>query len=199
MVGQYERVKRLSEQVNTGCQGRVEYLTSIPVLLSPRLRIRGFRPDDINDYLIMVSDPDVVKYVAEGLPLNYESAWQSLAYLMGHWQMSGMGIWALEDRSSGQVIGRAGIYHAPGWFGPELGWMLRKEFQGQGLAYEAAEQIMDWYQKQGEVSPLVSIIHPENKPALKLSSRLGGRFDEAVRFQEQTVLRFIYDDSGMKK
>ena len=182
----------MSEQVNKVNGMSDDFIAGVPVLETRRLMIRGFMLSDLDDYMVMVSDPEVVRYIADGEPLNSDMAWQSLAYMIGHWQLAGLGLWALEDKVSGRVIGRAGIYNAPGWFGPELGWMLCRDFQGIGLASEAAESIMKWYESNGTDKPLISVVHPDNKPALKLVKRLGGSFDEAVKVQDITALKFIY-------
>jgi RimJ/RimL family protein N-acetyltransferase len=41
--------------------------------------------------------------------------WRQMATYMGHWYYRGFGIWAVEDKSSGRVVGRIGFMDPFGW------------------------------------------------------------------------------------
>lgn len=166
---------------------------TVPVLETERLRLRGFARQDVEDYFALVSDPDVVHYVGAGLPLSREQAWQSLAYLVGHWQLLGFGLWAVEEKCSGKVIGRVGLYQPEGWPGLELGWMIAKSHWRQGFAYEAASQVLAWCQDRPGKQPLISLIHSENKPSIELAKKLGAHLDKTLTVGEASVLQFAFD------
>jgi RimJ/RimL family protein N-acetyltransferase len=61
------------------------------------------------------------------------------AMLLGHWQLRGYDSWALEERATGAFVGRCGFHRPEGWPGIEIGWVLRRETWGLGLAREAAQ------------------------------------------------------------
>lgn len=165
----------------------------VPVLETERLRLRGFGQQDVEDYFALVSDPEVVRYVGAGLPLPREQSWQSLAYLVGHWQLLGFGLWAIEEKKSGKVIGRVGLYQPEGWPGLELGWMIAKSHWRQGFAYESASRVLEWCQGQPDKSSLISLIHPENKPSIELAKKLGAHLDKTLAVGESSVLQFAFD------
>jgi RimJ/RimL family protein N-acetyltransferase len=52
--------------------------------------------------------------------------------MLGHWSLLGYGMWALEDKASGVLVGRAGFIDPPGWPGFELGWLLARPHWGKG-------------------------------------------------------------------
>lgn len=166
---------------------------TVPILETERLWLRSFRPEDLDDYFVMASDPEVVRYIGPGEPLTQDLAWQSLAYLLGHWQMKGYGLWALEEKGTGRMIGRAGLYDPPGWPGIELGWMIARSHWRQGLAYEAVSCVLDWYRSQPDKQQLISLIHPDNTPSISLANKLGARFDHKIEIGDVQALQFAFD------
>ena len=65
-----------------------------------------------------------------------------MALVLGHWQLRGFGLWAVEERATGMLAGRVGCWQPEGWPGLEIGWALRREFWGRGYATEAAQSVM---------------------------------------------------------
>jgi hypothetical protein len=53
-----------------------------------------------------------------------------MALFIGHWQLRGYGWWAVEDRRTGDFLGRIGLYNPEGWPGIEIGWLLRRQAWG---------------------------------------------------------------------
>lgn len=164
----------------------------LPVLETERLILRGYQQEDFNDYYAMVSDPDVVRYVGAGQPLNSEQAWQSMAYLMGHWWLRGFGLWAVEDKKSGKVIGRVGLYKPEGWPGMELGWMLARSYWRQGYAFEAAKAALAFQREHYSDTQLISLIHSENKASIKLARKLGALLASECEISGIQALEFSY-------
>src|SRR3546814_11990225 len=115
----------------------------------------------------MLADPDSTRWVGDGQPLDRTNAWRSLAMLLGHWQLRGCGMWALELKDSGEFIGRAGLMYPDGWPAPEMGWMLKPEHCHHGYATEAGNAVLDfaWHQL----------------PAQRVISPIGVGNDEAAR------------------
>ena len=61
---------------------------------------------------------------------------------VGQWVLRGTGHWALEDRTTGVFLGRAGL-HRPereDWPGVEVGWVLHPDYWGRGYATEAGAE-----------------------------------------------------------
>jgi len=146
---------------------------------SSRLILRQYQQSDIDAYAEMLADPEVMKYVGTSEPQNRQTAWRSLATMAGHWSLKGFGMWALEEKLSGEFIGRVGLFSPDGWPGIEIGWMLRRGFWGQGYAFEAAEQALIHIKNTDELNTVISLIHPENKASISLTKRLGSVYDRS--------------------
>ncbi|RMF17756.1 MAG: N-acetyltransferase [Gammaproteobacteria bacterium] len=161
--------------------------TAPPLLTTERLILRTFSPDDFEVYAALMADPRLMEYVGDGKPQTRGQAWANLALLMGHWHMRGYGLWAVVLRDSGRLIGRCGLWHPEGWPGVEIGWMLAREYWGQGYATEAASAVLAYAQQQRLAESLVSLIHPSNARSIAVAQRLGGRFERTLPLRGQHV------------
>ncbi len=61
-----------------------------------------------------------------------------MAMFVGHWSLRGYGLWAAEERATGEFVGRIGLWNPEGWPGLEVGWLLDCACWGRGLATEGA-------------------------------------------------------------
>jgi RimJ/RimL family protein N-acetyltransferase len=132
-----------------------------------------FRESDLDGYAAMCADPEVMRYLGDGYPLTRAESWRNMALVLGHWQLRGFGLWAVEERATGLMVGRVGCWQPEGWPGLEIGWALRREFWGRGYATEAALAVLgDAFDQRG-APRLISLIHPENERSAAVALRLG--------------------------
>ncbi len=153
-----------------------------PVVDTARLRLRGFRQADLDAYAAMCADAEVMRHIGAGGPVGRENAWRQMAIFIGSWALLGYGMWAIEERASGRLVGRAGFLHPPDWPDCELGWLLAREFWGRGFAIEAARAARDQGRHALGVGRLISLIRPDNERSLRLAERLGAVPDERIEF-----------------
>jgi RimJ/RimL family protein N-acetyltransferase len=108
---------------------------------SPRLRLRTWRDHDLEPLAALSADPQVMRYFPEPLSLAQSAA--LLARIRDHFDEHGFGLWALERKDSGELIGFTGLgqvgFEAPFTPAIEIGWRLARPHWGQGFAREAAE------------------------------------------------------------
>jgi RimJ/RimL family protein N-acetyltransferase len=143
----------------------------IPTIETERLRLRGWREDDLDIYAEMMADPDVMRFL--GGPLARIDAWRSLASAVGHWVLRGFGLWAVERKEDGVLIGRVGVQRPEGWPGTEVGWTLDRRYWGNGYATEAAKASLDYGFRTTSLPKLISLIDPENQASQRVAERLG--------------------------
>lgn len=167
-------------------------MSAIPTILTDRLRLRAFVEDDLDAWAAICADPEVARFTS-GEPLDREAAWNGMALLNGHWLLRGYGLWALEeretgtgdaaargsgeDRGTGTLVGRAGLWYPPGWPGIEIGWALGSQYWGRGLATEAARATLDWAWRELELDHLISVIAPDNVRSIRVAEAIGERFE----------------------
>jgi RimJ/RimL family protein N-acetyltransferase len=140
---------------------------------TPRLRLRPFRADDVEAYAAMCADAEVMRHIATGQVQTPAEAWRSMAIFLGHWQLRGYGMWALEHRASGQLIGRVGYIDPPDWPGFELGWLLAREHWGHGYAREAAAAALQHAFEVLQRERIISLIRPRNLRSIAVAEAIG--------------------------
>jgi RimJ/RimL family protein N-acetyltransferase len=160
----------------------------IPTLTTDRLTLRPFRDDDLDAYAQMCADPEVMRYIGEGKTMSRAETWRLIAFYVGHWQLRGFGLWALEERASGRFVGEAGLQQPEGWPGFELGWTLARTSWGKGYATEAAREALRYAFEVLDRDHVISLIHPANHPSIRLAERLGERLEGEVEFSGARTL-----------
>ena len=138
-----------------------------------RLVLRMFRESDTDAYAEMMSDPEVMRFLGGGKPAPRAEAWRNMAMMLGHWQLRGYGMWAVEEKATGEMVGRVGCWHPEGWPGLEVGWTLRRRFWGRGYATEAARASIDYAFKALDQTRVISLIAPANVNSIRVAERLG--------------------------
>jgi len=147
-------------------------------LVTERLLLRRWRTADEAAFVAVHRDPEVSRYLAASI--DGAAARAFLARAEDHWLRYGFGLYALEGRCApwpGVLLGFTGIAHPA--FAPEvahrveIGWRLRRDAWGVGLATEAALAVRDHAFSVVGLDGLVSIIHPENARSRRVAAKLG--------------------------
>jgi len=133
----------------------------IPHVDTPRLRLRAFELRDLDAYAAMCADEEVMRHIGSGGAVGRDVAWRHLALFLGSWALVGHGMWAVERRSDGVLIGRAGFLDPEGWPGCELGWLLARDAWGHGYAFEAAQAALVHGRRALGLRDLISLIRPQ--------------------------------------
>ena len=154
----------------------------IPELFTPRLRLRAFRPDDLDAWAAIVADPAVMRFIGNGGPVERDVAWRLMAFHLGEWALRGRGNWAVERRADGMLIGRVGFLQPEGWPGEEMAWLFARPSWGQGYATEAVRAAVAHGRRWLGAGPLISLIRPDNAPSIRLAERVGAHFEKKVDF-----------------
>jgi len=160
------------------------------MLETDRLTLRMLRESDFDCYAELCADPEVMRYLGDGVPLDRPLAWRSLATMIGHWTLRGYGLWAVEERSSGTLVGRVGFWNPEGWPGFELGWVLRRSFWGKGYATEAARVALQFAFTQMNQPKVISLIRPQNTASIRVAERVGERLVDSHELNGNSCLVF---------
>jgi RimJ/RimL family protein N-acetyltransferase len=162
-------------------------------LASRRLLLRMFRESDLDAYAEMCGDPDVMRFLGDGRIMTRVEAWRHMALVVGHWQLRGFGLWAVEERGTGLLAGRVGCWQPEGWPGLEIGWALRRGFWGRGYATEAALATLDFAFTELRQPTVISLIDPDNGPSIAVALRLGMRMQGYTEVMGHPVVVYSVD------
>ena len=154
----------------------------IPQLTTDRLLLRAFRPDDFEPYAAMMANPEVGRFLMDGRPLSRTEAWRQMAMFIGHWVLRGYGPWAVEERATGQFIGRIGCLELEGFPAFEIAYTLTASAWGRGYAREGAAAALRYAREVLGRREIASIIRPGNTASIRVAESLGAVAGETVEF-----------------
>lgn len=152
--------------------------SSAPTIETERLVLRSFRREDLDDFSATMADPEIVRHLAIE-PLSREDALRRIFLAAGQWPIIGMGMWAVELKADGRMVGHLGFFDMerdmePSLVGlPEMGWIFDRSVHGQGIALEACRAALDWAERQFGSVEIPAIISIDNQPSMKLAGKLG--------------------------
>jgi RimJ/RimL family protein N-acetyltransferase len=168
---------------------------SLPAIETERLRLRPHRREDFADCLSLWTDPIVTRFIG-GRPSTREEVWARLHRYRGHWSMMGYGYWVIEDMASGAYIGELGFadfmrdIDPPLPEMPELGWALLPAMHGKGYATEALRAAIAWGETHLPAPRTICIIHPENRPSIRLAEKCGFRELRRTTYKDSPTVVF---------
>jgi RimJ/RimL family protein N-acetyltransferase len=147
------------------------------VAQTERLRLREWDGDDETRFYEVMNRPDVMTHLGGvQTPEEWRAAYQRVVAFQ---QDYGHTFWIMEDADGYQILGFCGIKrsNAPGAGSltgkHEIGWRLRPEAWGKGLAKEAAIVSLDLAFGQFEAPDVIATTLKENSASQGLMKRLG--------------------------
>ncbi|MDE6622046.1 MAG: GNAT family N-acetyltransferase [Lachnospiraceae bacterium] len=149
-----------------------------------RLRIREITVEDVPKLYELYDDASITQYMEPLFADPEQEMIYTREYIKNVYGFYGYGMWVLEDKESGQLIGRAGLEFKEGFEGLELGFMLGVAYQHKGYAYEACSEILSYGVRELGQRTYCSFINEENKASIRLCERLGFGPQGKVRLNE---------------
>ncbi len=153
------------------------------MLETPRLRMRPFAPEDLENFFVLGSDPEVMRYISNGVPRPRAEAADALTKLVDHWQTHGFGVWFLEDRQTGQFLGRCGLRRLPAINAEvELLYTLMRHAWGRGIATEAAAASLQYAFDVLKLQRIIALAEPANRASWRIMEKLGMKREKTAPY-----------------
>lgn len=164
-------------------------------LITPRLRLRPWRMEDLEDFYTYCKDPDVGPNAGWKPHESLEESRGILeSWVKGDEENL---IWAMEDLASGKAVGSVGLHpdgHRPGVPGCRmLGYVLSKECWGKGLMTEAANAVIDSAFRTLKLRLLTIYHYPSNDRSRRVIEKCGFHYEGTLRcgsviqYKDETV------------
>ena len=144
-------------------------------MLTERLRLRPFRPADLDALHALWSDPEVGRWVG-GTHTDVRESEEELGEHLRHQADHGFAFWAVEDRATGEVVGEIGLQRFEGR-GPEveIGWAVAASARGRGYATEAAAAWIEAGFERLHLDRIIAVVLPDNMASRRICEHLGMR------------------------
>lgn len=146
------------------------------ILQTDRLILREIDIEkDLDAWTDMMSDEDTVRFIG-GQTLDRAGSWRQMATLIGHQHVRGYGFWAVEEKSTGEFIGRVGPWFPEGWPEPEIGWTIHRKHTRKGYAKEAGAACVDYVFNRLGWNRVIHVIAEDNIGSIKTAEAIGSYY-----------------------
>jgi RimJ/RimL family protein N-acetyltransferase len=149
----------------------VDVSTFGPRLETERLVLRVPEERDVEPLITVMADEETARHI--GGTQTPPIVWRSLAGLIGHWALRGYGFFSVEDRATGEWLGRVGPWCPYGWPQEEIGWTIKRDAWGKGYAAEAAERCLAWVFEDLGWDSVIHLIHEDNIGSQGVARKIG--------------------------
>lgn len=166
----------------------LEVLYDNETLETERLLLRRFQKRDAADVYAYASDPQTLKYLCWDGVHSLEEAKQAI---IGYY-WSKPGIYAIEYRESGRCIGCIDLRVVQEHEKASFGYMLAREYWGQGLMTEALGVLLWLCFEKLELHRVESTHHVGNEGSGKVMEKCGMR-REGMATQELKIKGVFQD------
>jgi ribosomal-protein-alanine N-acetyltransferase len=140
------------------------------ILQTRRLAVTSWLPCDVDELLAMHSDHEAMRFVRYGrAEIPRETATLLDQYIAEHDQ-AGYTKWRVADLED-HLVGRAGF--GPHHDGRGLGYTIRRELWGHGLATEIAAALVTWHATYAAGIPLYAYVAIDNPASRRVLEKVG--------------------------
>ena len=165
-------------------------LPAFPVLRGRRVRLRGPGAADADDLFALFSDPRVMRYWSRAPMRDRGEAEGLVGEILEAFARRELINWLVVDADD-RAIGTCTLFRFdPRHRRAEVGYALRPDHWGRGLASEAVTLAIDWALRTLDLHRIEADIDPRNDASRRVLERLGFRSEGVLRE------RFFVDGSA---
>ena len=140
-------------------------------ITTERLEIRQFSEADTAEYVEIMTNPAVTKYLGTGKDMSEEDVKKSLSYYKSVWD-KGYGVFAVKETESGNIIGHCGI--RPINDGRiEILYAYTPDVWGKGYATEAGKAVIAYAKEHFNLKEVIAMSYPQNKASIAVIKKMG--------------------------
>jgi len=159
-------------------------------LTTERLELRPLEPEDLEDLAVLLGDP--VGMASWPAPLTFEETRSWIERNRARYAADGFGRCAVVWRESGELVGDAGLISTvvEGTPEVELGWVVRQDLWGRGIATEAGAAWRNFAFETLGLPRIVSMIDETNAPSRRVAEKLGMSLERPATWGDDPMLMY---------
>lgn len=153
-------------------------VTNVIVIETERLAMRYLRPDDLDDFHGLTSDPEINRYMDDGQPLSRENTERWIEISLANYEARGYGCFAVTPKGEDRMIGFAGFARPADRPGiTEIIYAFSKVHWGKGYATEVARGLIEFGLTRGGLDRIEATVDPANDPSKRVLFKAGMTYD----------------------
>ena len=143
------------------------------ILETSRLTLREVRVEDADALARVLSDPETMRFYPA--PYDRTGVEEWIGRNLRRYTKDGHGLWAMTLKANDELVGDCGliVQNLDDVDEVEIGYHVRRDLWGQGLATEAARACREYGFSRLSVERLISLIRPENLPSRCVAEKNG--------------------------
>ena len=150
---------------------------------TPRLYVRLFKEEDLENLYILDSDPEGVRSYFPGGALSKPKIQEELNKNIQEWITSGFSDFAVIEKESDKFLGRAGF----AWYGDdiELGYLFLKEYWGRGYATEVARGLLEWAKNNIKADRVIALAPENHLASQRVLEKIGMKYYKSDLYKDK--------------
>jgi [ribosomal protein S5]-alanine N-acetyltransferase len=145
---------------------------------TPRLRCRQWLRSDYDALYAVYSDPEAMRWVGEGKPITHDACLKWFEVTETNYATRGYGMFALEDITTGKVIGFCGLVHPGGQVEVEVKYSFLRSEWGKGLATEVVPALLNYGARQHELGRVIATVDEGHLASQRVLLKSGAKLIE---------------------
>ena len=140
--------------------------------------IRPPRSEDAEQLHAVYGDPEAMRCIPGGAAASIEETRRRVARYIDVQAEWGFTLWAVVEKSSGQIIGDCGLFPLEGR-GPEveIAYRFGHAHWGRGYATEAAGACLAYGLQRLRLGRIVAVTRPEHVASRRVMEKIGLRYE----------------------
>ena len=138
-----------------------------------RLVLRPFELGDLDTMHAYASDEANTEYMLYLPNRSVDDTERFLCMVIAEWEKDELRFYEFAITLDGKHIGAVSVWLEDGRSEGELGWIIHKDYQGKGFAYEAAKVIVDFAFRELGVKKLNAHCDYRNLASVRIMEKIG--------------------------
>ncbi len=131
-----------------------------------KLVIRNWLPEDVRDYVLLVSDAHVMRFIGNGAPQNRIQAKAYVLDCVNSYHETGWCRFVVELKKTGKLIGFCGYKAIDDEI--DFGWRYSKQNWRKGYATEAAKAVLNLEMHRFNFSQVICVAQSKNHASVRI-------------------------------
>lgn len=159
-----------------------EIFRSLPLIETPRLRLRKLSMRDATDVFEYASVPEVAEHVTWEHHRNISDSMHFLRIMIQQYDDGTPSPWGIIDKSIGKLIGTIGfhVWSPPNAYA-EVGYALSKHYWNQGIMTEAYKEVIKFGFERMKLNRIETTCKLANTASEKVMLKCGMKYEGIMR------------------
>jgi len=162
------------------------------ILHTERIRLRELTTRDAAFFLELVNTEGWLKNIGDRKVYTLSDAANYIKdRVMRSYQSNQFGMWGMELKITGELIGMCGLVNRPELDEVDIGFALLPAYYRKGYTLEAAKAVMNYAKVELKLPKVVAICSTDNQASLALLQQLGLSIEKKIKMGGQDTVYYL--------